>query len=76
MAVGPKDYLKVGDYNAECQRCHFKFKASELRREWTNLLVCDQCYDPRHPQEFLRAARDDMTVPFVSPELPPVFVED
>lgn len=47
-----------GDWNAECDRCGFNFKASELRKEWTGLRVCRDCWEPRHPQDFVRGVPD------------------
>jgi hypothetical protein len=40
---------------AECDRCGFRFKLTELRREVVKtknyeLLVCGPCWDPDHPQ--------------------------
>jgi len=40
---------------AECDRCGFRFKLKELKREIIktkvyNLLVCPQCWDPDQPQ--------------------------
>jgi hypothetical protein len=40
---------------AECDRCGFRFKLTELKREVIKtknyeLLVCDQCWDPDQPQ--------------------------
>jgi len=58
MIKGPKDYLKIGDHNAWCMRCGFKYKASELSKEWTGLLVCSTCLDLRHPQDLLRGVRE------------------
>lgn len=35
-----------------CQRCGFVFKLSKLRADGeTNLLVCDPCWDEKHPAE-------------------------
>lgn len=45
-----------------CDRCGFKFKLSELRREWTGLMVCSEDWDYRHPQEFVRAVPDTQGV--------------
>ncbi len=33
-----------------CDRCGFKRRLPQLRAEWTNLMVCDECYDPRPPE--------------------------
>jgi hypothetical protein len=40
---------------AECDRCGFRFKLTDLRREVVKtknyeLLVCNPCWDPDHPQ--------------------------
>jgi hypothetical protein len=40
---------------AICDRCGFRFKLTVLRKEVIktktyNLLVCDECWDPDHPQ--------------------------
>ena len=40
---------------AQCDRCNFRFKLKQLRKEIIktknyNLLVCPQCWDPDHPQ--------------------------
>ena len=57
------DYLKFdGDWNALCDRCGFKHKASTLKEEWTGFMVCKTCYEPRHPQDFVRGVKDDPSV--------------
>jgi hypothetical protein len=40
---------------AQCDRCGFRFKLTELRKEiiktkQVNILVCDDCFDPDQPQ--------------------------
>jgi hypothetical protein len=40
---------------AECDRCSFRFRLKELRKETVkgniiNLLVCPDCWNPDHPQ--------------------------
>jgi hypothetical protein len=32
---------------AICDRCGFKFRHNQLRKEWTGNLVCRPCWDPR-----------------------------
>ena len=60
--------LKLGDWNAICDRCGFKYKASDLKEEWTGNMVCKECWEPRHPQDFLRGIPDDQSVPWSRPE--------
>ena len=43
---------------AQCDRCGFRFKLTSLRTEVIktkkyNLMVCDSCWDPDHPQLLL-----------------------
>jgi len=43
---------------AQCDRCGFRFKLTALRTEVIktkqyNLMVCDSCWDPDHPQLLL-----------------------
>ena len=66
--MGCADYLKLGTWNALCDRCGFKFKAEELRKEWTGWMVCERCYDPRHPQEFLKGHADNPQVAWTRPD--------
>lgn len=58
-----------GAWNADCQRCGFTYKSGQLRREWTGLRVCSECFDMRHPQETLRAKSDRQAPPWVSPDV-------
>lgn len=58
MAIGQADYLALGDWNAACYRCGAKFKASMLRKNWQGYYTCDSCWEPRHPQDFVRGVPD------------------
>lgn len=73
--MGQSDYYKPNDFNRICDRCGFKRKASETREEWNGLIVCaDTCWEPRHPQEFVRGKYDDQRVYRPRPDSDPVFV--
>jgi len=66
----------LGRWNAICQRCGRKFKSNQIALEWTGLRVCkgagtNDCWDYRHPQDFLRGKPDRQAPPWVAPE-PPV----
>ena len=64
MPSGPKDYLKSGDWNAYCDGCKFKFKASELKKDWKNLMKCPTCWDARHPMDLQQAPSSSIPVPW------------
>lgn len=64
---GRADYLELGDYNAVCYECGRKRKASTLLKHWQGYYVCPEHWEMRHPQDFVRSVRDDMTVPWQQP---------
>jgi hypothetical protein len=47
-----------GDWNAICDDCGWEYKASELKSRWDGLRVCYRCWEPRHPQDFVRGVAD------------------
>ena len=59
-----------GQWNAECDRCGRWRKSGKLRKEWTGLMVCSDCWEPRHPQESLRARVDRQAPQWVRPAQP------
>ena len=60
--------IKLGDWLAKCDRCADVKYASQLKKEWTGFIVCEQCWEPRHPQEFLRGRPDNSNVPWTRPD--------
>jgi hypothetical protein len=70
--VGRADYFAPGQWNAICDQCGAKFKASQLLLQWDNARVCWSCYDPRHPQDFVRPILDTSSPPWTRPDVPPV----
>lgn len=62
-----------GSWNTICDRCGFKYKAGQLRLEWTGYRVCygggtNDCWEPRHPQDFVKPSVDRQAPPWVRPE--------
>lgn len=72
--MGRADYFAHGDYNVICDRCGTKYKASDCVLEWDNLFVCQECHEPRHPQEFLRGIPDRQSVEIPRPDTTPTFI--
>ncbi|MFN7882058.1 MAG: hypothetical protein ACK5PF_03455 [bacterium] len=62
-----KNFLELGNWNALCDSCGRKFKANQLKRRWDGLMVCEEDYELRHPQDFLRVQRERISVPFARP---------
>ena len=62
-----KNYYVSSGWNCTCDRCGKKKKASEVKLEWTGFIVCRDCFELRHPQDFVRAKQDKIAVPFTRP---------
>jgi len=62
-----------GDWNLICDVCSTKIKASTAKHRWDGYLVCPSCYENRHPQDFIRAKVDKISVPFSRPRSTDVF---
>lgn len=42
-----------------CDRCGLRYPYLEQRKEWTNLTVCEDCYEEKHPQLDLKGKKAD-----------------
>ena len=62
--------LKKGAYNALCDRCGFKMKNFDLKKEWNGLYTCRDCWEPRHPSDFQGEIdyTDNPSVPWTRPD--------
>ena len=69
------NYYKKGDWNAVCAICGFKYKASQLIKNWKGLYVCREDWEPRHQQDYLKARKEDNTLPFTRPENTLLYVD-
>lgn len=63
-----------GTWATICDRCGFRFPSNELKPEWTGLMVCGQCWEPRHPQDFVKAIPDEQAPPWTRPNPEPIYV--
>lgn len=69
------DTFILGDSNAICDCCGFKFKQSQLRKRWDGAMVCAADYETRHPQDFVKARPERNNVKNARPGAEPRFVE-
>lgn len=75
MGIGRADFFSMGDYNAVCYECGRKRKASTLKKHWQGYYVCEQHWEPRQLQDFVRNIPDVITPPWAQPMPAPVFVD-
>ena len=69
-----REIYSSGDWNTICDVCGRKYKNTDLRKRWDNLMVCSQDYEERQPQDFVRARADQIAVPWSRPEGADTFV--
>lgn len=72
--MGNYDYFRLGDWNALCDQCGQKRKASMLRLQWDGLRTCEKCWEPRQPQDYVRGVPDPSGVPWSRQRAPLQFV--
>lgn len=65
--MGRADFLKLGSWNAICDRCGAKFKAEDLYLTWQGYRVCLRDWEPRQPQDFVRGIPDPAPIPWSRP---------
>lgn len=62
---------------AECQRCGLDWDYTHIHREWTNLRVCPDCFDPYPPQEVAIIAVDAEALQYPCPSTyVPEYIEE
>jgi len=71
------DRYEAGQWNVLCDRCGQKFKARQLRLEWTNLRCChgagtNDCWQLRNVQEKVKGVADRQAPPWARPRPPDI----
>lgn len=51
-------------YNALCDVCGFKFKASQLHKRWDGMMVCKADFEQRHSMDFYTTRNDAHLLPW------------
>lgn len=51
-----------------CPVCAEKILGGEALRRWDGLMVCKDCWEPRHPLDFYRPRNDTHPLPFKNEE--------
>jgi len=68
-----KNHYISGQWNVTCDVCSKKIKAHDAKTRWDGLVVCPDDFEHRHPQDYVKAKLDKITVPFTRPRPPDVF---
>jgi len=71
-----RNYYTSGQWNLICDVCGKKIKSGKSRHRWDGFVVCEDDWEERQPQDFVRARQDKITVPFTRPRPTDLFVDD
>lgn len=69
-----REYYIPGEWNAICDRCGFKYKASMLRQEWQGLMTCPTCWETKHPSLLQVQINPEADIPWARSEGADVFL--
>lgn len=63
------EFFAQGQWNFVCDECGRVFKSNHALMRWDNAMVCDtgSCWEPRQPQDFVRAVPDNQSTPWARP---------
>ena len=66
-----------GNHWVTCDMCGCSVRHKDVKKTWDGLVVCrDTCWEPRHPQDFVRGVPDDTSAKgLVRPEPQDTFVD-
>lgn len=67
-------HFRPGLHLFVCDICGRVFHSDRKRKTWDGLVVCDEDWDPRHPQEAVRGRKDKQSVSDPRPEPADVFL--
>ena len=64
----------LGQWNVICDVCSKKIKSGLAKQRWDGFIVCPEDFEFRHPQDFVRARQDKISVPFSRPIPNEIFI--
>ena len=63
-----------GSFYRICDMTGFKIRAERTAKQWNSLIVRDQSWEPRQPQDFVKGVRDEQAAPEPRPRQTNVFL--
>lgn len=66
---------KPGQWWIICDVCGKKIKSGDAKQRWDGFVVCPSDFEQRHPQDFVKARQDKISVSFTRPRPQDVFVD-
>lgn len=67
------DY-RSGEWKVACDQCGRIYRSHMLSMRWDGLMVCPEDWEPRQPQDFVKAVADEIAPPWTRPEQADIFI--
>ena len=64
-----------GRHKFICDVCGMEYGSEHKKQRWDGAIVCKWDWEPRHPQDLIKAVKEDTSVKDPRPEPPDVFVD-
>ena len=65
-----------GTWASICDVCGFRFPSDKLKDRWDGLKVCQNDWESRHPQDFIKIREEKIAPDWVRPVAPDIFVAE
>lgn len=52
-----------------------EYYSEDKKKRWDGAIVCKWDWEPRHPQDLIKAVKEDTSIPDPRPEPPDIFVD-
>lgn len=65
--MGTEKHFVGGSFYRICDRTGFATRSSRTKMQWNNIIVREDVYEARQPQDFVKGIPDDQTIPFARP---------
>ena len=72
--MGRKLHYRPGSFYRTDDRTGFPQRAERTKKEWTGLIVDENVWEPRHPQDLVKGVKDVQSVPDARPLGPNQYV--
>lgn len=72
--MGRKLSFRPGSFYRTDDRTGFPRRAEETRQQWNGIIVGENVWEPRQPQDLVRGVKDQQSVPQARPKPPAVFI--
>lgn len=65
--MGTEKHYIPGSFYRICDRTGFATRAGRTRMQWNNIIVRNDVWEPRQPQDFVKGVEDNQNVPLPRP---------